>query len=133
MYIKNNKHYADAGKYLACGLTVGYEFPTDVDVTEHNVLLYDMELRTAKSGAVNAHCTDGKISFGVKSSDSDVPTYAGLKTRIIKMRYSNDDQIAIMLNKDSGDEERLAEYQRMQEWREYATNVAHKIMELVEN
>ena len=133
MYIKNNKYVADAGKYLASGLTIGYELPTDMEnVVEHDVTLYDMELRTSKSGTVNAHCTDGKISFGVKQNDSDTVDYGALKTQVIKMRYSNDDQIAIILNKDE-DAEHATDFQRMQEWREYASNVARKIMELVEN
>ena len=47
-------------------------------------------------------------------------TYAAIKTFIIKLRYSNDDQIAIMLN---GDQER---YDTMQAWREYAREIATK-------
>jgi hypothetical protein len=46
--------------------------------------------------------------------------YAAIKTFIIKLHYSNDDQIAIMLN---GDEEKMKE---MQEWREYASYIARK-------
>ena len=45
-------------------------------------------------------------------------TYAYIKTFIIKLHYSNDDQIAIMLNDD---ENKMRE---MQEWREYAASVA---------
>lgn len=45
-------------------------------------------------------------------------SYAAIKTFIIKLHYSNDDQIAIMLNND---EEKMRE---MQEWREYASNIA---------
>lgn len=49
--------------------------------------------------------------------------YAAVKERIIKSRYSNDEQIAIMLNKDIGREGSVY-YQKMQEWREFATEVA---------
>lgn len=47
-------------------------------------------------------------------------TYAAIKTFIIKLHYSNDDQIAIMLNND---EEKMI---KMQEWREYASLTAKK-------
>lgn len=131
MYIKNNKYYADAGSYLKSGATIGYELPQDMeDVKEIPINLEDMKLRTSKAGYVNAHCTGGVISFGVKNNSSDEPTYAKLKTDIIKMRYSNDDQIAIMLNVDNGNEDSANNYKRMQDWRTYATNVAKKIMEI---
>lgn len=47
-------------------------------------------------------------------------SYAAIKTFIIKLHYSNDDQIAIMLNND---EEKMRE---MQEWREFASLTAKK-------
>ncbi len=45
-------------------------------------------------------------------------SYAAIKTLIIKLHYSNDDQIAIMLNDD---EDKMRE---MQEWCEYASIIA---------
>lgn len=54
-------------------------------------------------------------------------SYAAIKTFIIKLHYSNDDQIAIMLNNEidmSG--EATERYRKMQEWREYATTIAKK-------
>lgn len=50
-------------------------------------------------------------------------SYAHIKTFIIKLHYSNDDQIAIMLNDDDA---KMAE---MQEWRNYAASVAKKYTE----
>ena len=47
--------------------------------------------------------------------------YAQLKTFIIKLHYSNDDRIAIILNND---EDKIRE---MQEWRDYASEIAKKI------
>ena len=47
-------------------------------------------------------------------------SYSEIKTTIIKLHYSNDDQIAIMLNND---EEKMRE---MQEWREFASLTAKK-------
>lgn len=132
MYTKNNKMIADAGYYLKSGATIGYELPKDMEgIEELPVIVYDMEIRTSKAGLVNAHCTNGLLSFSVKKSN-DTPTYAKLKTDIIKMRYSNDDQIAIMLNVDNESKDSAEDYQRMQDWRMFATNVAKKIMSLVE-
>lgn len=47
-------------------------------------------------------------------------SYAAIKTFIIKLHYSNDDQIAIILNNDKD------KMRDMQEWREYATTIAKK-------
>ena len=47
-------------------------------------------------------------------------TYVAIKTFVIKLHYSNDDQIAIMLNND---EDKMRE---MQEWREFASLTAKK-------
>lgn len=55
----------------------------------------------------------------------DTFTKEGIKTRIIKSRYSNDDQIAIMLNKDNNEADTMY-YQKMQEWREFAAFIAQK-------
>lgn len=48
-------------------------------------------------------------------------SYADIKTFIIKLHYSNDEQIAIMLNNDED------KYNEMQQWREFATNIAKKV------
>lgn len=55
--------------------------------------------------------------------------YAHYKERLVKRRYSNDDQLAVILNKEDGEDGRL-EYERMQAWREWAADVAKKITEL---
>lgn len=47
-------------------------------------------------------------------------SYSEIKTFIIKLHYSNDDQIAIMLNNDEN------KMNQMQEWREYAASIARK-------
>lgn len=47
-------------------------------------------------------------------------SHTAIKTLIIKLHYSNDDQIAIMLNDD---EDKMRE---MQEWREFASLTAKK-------
>lgn len=53
-------------------------------------------------------------------------TKDAVKTSIIKSRYSNDDQLAILLNKDE-DEKGNMYYQKMQEWREFAAFIADTV------
>lgn len=53
-------------------------------------------------------------------------TKEGVKTSIIKSRYSNDDQIAIMLNRDDNEDAAMY-FLKMQEWRKFAAQVAGEI------
>ena len=56
--------------------------------------------------------------------------YVGIKTKIIKMKYSNDDQIAIILNKDNSAED-LELYNKMQNWRDWAGEFAREVVKLL--
>lgn len=53
-------------------------------------------------------------------------TYAYIKTFIVKLHYSNDDQIALMLNYQDNPEKYNDVYITMQEWRDYAGRIAKK-------
>ncbi len=53
-------------------------------------------------------------------------SYADIKTLIIKLHYSNDDQIALMLNYQSDPNEYKEKYDVMQNWRSYASGIAKK-------
>lgn len=53
-------------------------------------------------------------------------SYAEIKTFIIKLHYSNDDQIALMLNYQNNPSKYEQAYQNMQNWRDYAGNIASK-------
>ncbi len=53
-------------------------------------------------------------------------SYADIKTRIIKLHYSNDDQIALMLNYQSDPDRYKEKYDIMQDWRSYASEIAKK-------
>jgi hypothetical protein len=44
------------------------------------------------------------------------------------MRYSNDDQIAIILNKDESEKDKIS-YNRMQMWRRFADDLAIRTVE----
>ena len=60
--------------------------------------------------------------FNIKVTDN-------IKKTLITSIWSNDDQIAIMLNKDSSPEDTLY-YNKMQEWRGWASTLAHALVDL---
>ena len=123
MYKIGNKTYADAGYHLKRDGSIAYFF-------EDN----GQEIQEVKTVIEDMHATDSIILWStnkiaqriIKNGD-----YGDYKKAIIQKKYSNDDQIAIILNKDSGLEEDLFAYQKMQEWREWASTVAKKIMEVL--
>ena len=59
-------------------------------------------------------------------------TYGDLKRDMIHRRYSNDDQLAIVLNKDD-DWDGEFKYTKMQEWRNWSGTVAKAIVNAAEN
>lgn len=124
MYIDKGYIYSDAGKILVSGNFIGYSVKADSSladtVTEENVILDDIVL----DGDFIRY-NNGRI---IQSYIKDI-TYGEWKTKIIKWRYSNDDQIAILINKDDSEED-IIKYNRMQEWREYAAKLARKIINL---
>ena len=57
--------------------------------------------------------------------------YAGIKTRLITSRYSNDDQMALILNHGKSEEDTEL-FNKMQEWRDWAGEVAKIVVIKVE-
>ena len=120
MYIKNNVVYADAGNILISKTAIGYSLIADMaNIQEQQVNLQDMKLE----GEFLKY-SDGLIVQRYKNLD-----YAGWKADVIKWRYTIDDQMAIILNKDES-AETLLEYNRMQEWRDWAGALANKILSI---
>ena len=120
MYIKNNVVYADAGNILISKTAIGYSLMADIaDIQEQQLNLQDMKLE----GEFLKY-SDGLVVQRYKNLD-----YAGWKADIIKWRYTIDDQMAIILNKDES-AETLLEYNRMQEWRDWAGALANKILSI---
>ena len=122
MYKIGNKTYADAGYHLKRGGSIAYFF-------EDN----GQEIQEVKTDIEDMHATDSIILWKKKKKKKKIiknGDYGDYKKAIVQKKYSNDDQIAIILNKDSGLEEDLFAYQKMQEWREWASTVAKKIVEV---
>ena len=123
MFTKGNKIYSEAYKYLRNGSAVGFQLIYDGCSTEDfSEIPLDLDLKIIESGRVRI----GNY-FIIRPKDF---SYASIKTAIIKMRYSDDDQMALILNKDDSPEDEML-YQKMQEWREFAGDVASKVQDLL--
>lgn len=122
MYIDNNKVYSDAGKYLICGSAVGFHFKAYDSVTELEINIDDLHIVGNRALYNNDQFTQ---------IINPKYTYGDYKSAIIKKRYSNDDQIAIILNADDSTEDKV-KFQRMNSWRDFAAKLAHKIIEALE-
>jgi len=114
--------YAEAGKFLTGSSASGFNAPEIYGpFDERNIDLSELTVG------------DKYICFdSIRWVNPGIRTYADAKKYIVSKRYSNDDQIAIILNKDNSEEDALA-FQKMQEWRDWASVVAHKIMEYIES
>lgn len=120
---KDDKYfYADAGMCLVRGNERGYQLDLGKKPKEEQVVIDDLVI---ENDIAKWH--GGKFSVRGVSFQS----YKDLKLFIIKLRYSMDDQVAILLNKDDSDSDKL-DYTRMQDWRKYASAVAKKIIEVNE-
>lgn len=118
MFVHNDSIYADAGKILISKDVIGYRLSVNTEnVEERDIDLSSLHLR-------------GRLIEGdIRILNHPTFTFDQWKTHIVKWRYSNDDQIAIMLNKDRSDED-LVYYNKMQEWREWASALAHALVDI---
>lgn len=126
MFTKNNKLHSEAYKYLKHKTKniIGFSFNStnisESDYEEKDLVIDD-----------NIELVDKTIKF--KSVPLlfiiDEIDYASIKTTIIKKRYSDDDQMALILNKDNSNED-LEYYNKMQEWRNFAADIARKVVNL---
>lgn len=120
MYKIRNKVYAEAGKLLVGNNRVGYVFEDVEEYTEEDIIIDDMHI----NGRFVVY-NQGKL----REFYSPSTTYEEYKARFVKKLFSNDDQIAIMLNYQRTDEDTLI-YNKMQEWRDWAGLLAKKIISL---
>ena len=117
MYKRGNIVYADTYKYLQHkeGKYIALQGKGELDDFDE----IDMELPIKVEVKGNlVTWNSGKLATIPKNL-----SYASVKKNIIYGRYSNDDQLAIMLNNTTED------YARMQEWRNFATEIARLVDE----
>ena len=122
MFIKGNMIYSEAGYILKCDNKKAFQLPYDSS-KEYIEIPINITNTKIESGMINMD--------GVVFRNNEKYDYGQWKANIIKKRYSNDDQIAILLNKDDSAEDKMR-YDKMQEWREYASVLAKKFVELNE-
>lgn len=121
MYKVREKVYADAGCILIGSNKRGYAFKGDLDeFSEQKIDIDDMKVE----GNFLLY-SNGLIL------ERNYPnlTYEEQKARIVKRLFSNDDQIAIMLNKGRSEQDDLV-FEKMQEYRDWAGTLAKKIVAL---
>lgn len=121
MYKIRNKVYTDAGYLLVGHQKIGYIFEGELNEFEQvRITLDDMRI-------------DGDLliySNGmIKERYDKKATYESLKSKYVKYLFSNDDQIAIMLNKDRSKEDAEL-FDKMQEWRDWCGKLAKAIVNL---
>lgn len=105
MFINKNFIFADAGNYLANRFEVGFQFPINSNVVEKELIFDDAYLDGTVIRYNNGLFTQNFLPQY---------TYSDYKRDLIKKRYSNDDQIAIILNKDDSEEDAI-NYNKMLE------------------
>lgn len=126
------KLIADKGKVLWCTF-LEFNYGRDVSLgyvyyDKDNVLLEEPYLLEAKDfeEIVDPQITNPEPSYyGLPERGF---TYADAKAAVVKVYYSYDDQIALMLNYDENPEKYEEAYREMQQWREVAGHVAKKLV-----
>ena len=108
--------YADAYKYLKHKERNIVALSVKGNPDDYEEVSMDMPLEVKVNGNM--------ISWnkGMFMKNVSGLSYEGIKSTIIKSRYSYDDQIAIMLNKDESEEKRMY-FDKMQQWREFAADL----------
>ena len=120
MYQIKNKIYADAGYVLKYKNKVAFSFEgvDKKDVLETKINLENIQ----KIGNFVIY------QCGIKDYIS-CSEYGDWKAKWVNKMFSNNDQIAIMLNKDESAED-LFLFNKMQEWRKWASVVAKEVVKL---
>lgn len=118
MYQIKNKIYADAGYMLKYKNQVAFSFE-DVDIQD--ILETKINLDNLQKIGKFVIYSDGLKDY------ISCKEYGDWKKKLINKQFTNDDQIAIMLNKDDSEEDLLL-FNKMQEWREWCGTLAKKII-----
>ena len=121
MYKVRNKVYAEAGSLLIGKNKRGYVFIGEVsDFSEEAIRIDDMKVE----GNFLIY-SNGKI----REIYNPNQTFEQLKAKYVKRLFSNDDQIAIMLNKDRSAEDAEL-FEKMQEYRDWCGVLAKKVISM---
>ena len=119
MFIKNNIIFSEAGKYLSAQNFLGFKV-LDSDASKYTEKDFD---EPTISGQF-------LIMGEIRTLLPEIINYENLKKKFIEWHYSNDNQLAIILNKDNSDEDKVC-YDKMQEWRNWSGDLAKKVLKLL--
>jgi hypothetical protein len=114
MFTKNSLTYSTPGYYLKGDNIIAFQMEGDASTFEEVELKKPYDITIVGGNLL--------LFDGIAILAEDL-TKKGIKSHIIKMRYDNDDQIALMLNRNNSEEDAKA-YQLMQDWRQFADDVA---------
>ena len=121
MYEKKGRVYADPYKYLKRRGAVAMEITlTDKEGWEEVAMKRPLEIKISRKG--EEAVVNGLFLLRIRGKD-----YGEVKREIIRMRYTNDDQMAIILNREKSDANAEA-YGKMQLWREFSAEVARAVI-----
>lgn len=123
MFIKKDTVYAEIGNYLKhntlnmVGMSLKGSIKDFIELPLNNPLDLSRDDNFV-------YFQNGLFRWSPPEWDKD-----SIKTYLVKIRYSLDDQIALLLNKDV-DKERMEAYNKMLEWRTFASKMADEILKL---
>lgn len=121
MYCIKNKIYADAGYILKYKNKVAFSFE---GVDKKDVLETKLNLENPQKIGKFVVYPDGFKEF------ISCTEYKDWKAKWVNKLFPNNDQIAIMLNKDDSEEDLLL-FNKMQEWRHWSGKVAKEIVKIL--
>lgn len=122
MYTIKNKTYADAGYVLKYNNKITFSLE---DVDQNDILETKINLENMQK--VGNFVVYGELRDYISCSE-----YKDWKKKWVNKQFTNDDQIAIILNKDNSEEDLLL-FNKMQEWREWSGTIAKKIVSVISN
>lgn len=126
MFQKGNKVYAEVGNYLRhkTKRTIGLTLVGNIEDFEETPLNEPLDIVVEK----DMFYFNNRM-FACKPNTTD---YVGIKTKLITSRYSNDDQMALILNHGKSEEDTEL-FNKMQEWRDWSGEVATKVVDVIQN
>lgn len=135
MFTKDGILYSDAFKYLYNQKlnAVAFQFKESPDWEEREIP-QDFDIILQEDKDENGETIGHRALFCNRLFVATLPAkldYGSVKTAIIQKRYSMDNQMAIILNKDDSSEDALF-FDKMQMWRDFAALFARKVMEIVQ-